>query len=99
MNNKSITRITGMSALLLSLLMPLGCAHRTEYQLNTMHSIDQKTFGQMPDGRNVTLYTLQNKNGMTIKVMDYGAILTEVIVPDRDGNPGNVVAGFDNLAA
>ena len=34
---------------------------------------------------------------MTAKVMTYGAILTELHVPDRNGKLGDVVLGFDDL--
>ena len=43
------------------------------------------------------IYTLRNSGGMTAKVTEYGAILTELWVPDRDGKAGNVVLGFDRL--
>src|SRR6202041_1225379 len=46
-----------------------------------------------------TLYTLTNVNGLVAKVMTYGATLTEMHIPSADGTPGDVVAGFDNLAA
>jgi aldose 1-epimerase len=59
--------------------------------------VKQESFGNSPDGRNVTLYILSNKHGMVAKVTDYGAILTQLLVPDRNGKPGNVVAGFENL--
>ena len=62
-----------------------------------MSNIQQEVFGKLPDGSAVKRYTLTNKNGMVAKVMDYGAILTELWVPDRNGRPGNVVTGFDNL--
>ena len=45
------------------------------------------------------LYTLSNRNGLRAKIMTYGAILTELHVPDRLGNFSDVVLGFDNLAA
>jgi aldose 1-epimerase len=54
-------------------------------------------FGKTPDGTPIDLYVLTNGN-VTAKVMTYGAILTELIVPDRHGKPGDVVLGFDNLA-
>ena len=54
-------------------------------------------FGKTPDGTPVDLYVLTNGK-MTAKVMTYGAILTELHVPDRNGKPGDVVLGFDNLA-
>jgi aldose 1-epimerase len=48
-------------------------------------------------GKEVKLFTMTNKNGMTIKVTNYGATLTYVSVPDRNGTFGNVVIGFDSL--
>jgi aldose 1-epimerase len=54
-------------------------------------------FGKTSDGTAVDLYVLTNSKGMTAKVMTYGAILTELHVPDRDGKPGDVVLGFDDL--
>lgn len=55
-------------------------------------------FGKLPDGTEVARYTLTNKNGMTVKVMTYGAIVTDIVVPDKDGKPADVALGFDDLA-
>lgn len=60
-------------------------------------SIQTSSFGQMPDGTPVKLYTLRSAKGATVKVTDYGLIITELFVPDRSGQPGNVVLGFENL--
>ncbi|MFC2081072.1 hypothetical protein ACFLR8_02560 [Bacteroidota bacterium] len=49
------------------------------------------------DGKEVKLFTLTNSKGMVIKLTNYGAILTSVVVPDREGNFDDVVLGFDNL--
>jgi aldose 1-epimerase len=51
----------------------------------------------MPDGTAVDLYTLTNANGLVMKVMTYGAVITELHVPDKAGVTGDVVLGFDNL--
>ena len=51
----------------------------------------------MPDGTAVELYTLTNANGLVCKVMTYGAVITELDVPDRGGKLGDIVLGFDNL--
>ncbi len=59
--------------------------------------IEARSFGVTADGDSVTLYTLTNTNGMTIKVMDYGGIITSLTVPDRDGSFGDVVLGFESL--
>jgi len=50
------------------------------------------------NGQSVYLYTLENKNGMVVKITNYGAIITQVIVPDRNGKMGDVVLGYDSLA-
>jgi aldose 1-epimerase len=54
-------------------------------------------FGTTSDGTAVDLYVLTNDHGVKAKVMTYGAILTELEVPDRDGKLGDVVLGFDDL--
>ncbi len=58
--------------------------------------IDKMNFGKTPDGTPVELYVLKN-GALMVKVMTYGAIVTEIIAPDRDGKEGDVVLGFDNL--
>lgn len=60
-------------------------------------SVTKSEFGKLEDGTVVDLYTLTNEGGLVAKVMTYGATLTELHVPDRDGKLGDVVLGFDNL--
>jgi len=60
-------------------------------------TVTSEPFGELPDGSTVKLYTLTNDNGLVLKVMDYGAIVTKFLVPDRDGNLGDIVLGYDNL--
>jgi aldose 1-epimerase len=60
-------------------------------------SVEKLPFGKTPDGTPVDLYVLTNGRGMTAKVMTYGAILTELDVPDKGGKPADVTLGFDNL--
>jgi aldose 1-epimerase len=45
----------------------------------------------------VVEYTLRNRRGMTAKLINYGATLTELWVPDRRGKTTDVVLGFDDL--
>ena len=52
-------------------------------------------FGATVKGDETKLYTLTNKNGMEIAVSDYGATLVQVIVPDKEGKPCDVVLGYD----
>ena len=53
-------------------------------------------FGKTPDGTPVELYVLKSGK-LTVKVMTYGAIVTEIDAPDRNGTLGDVVLGFDSL--
>jgi aldose 1-epimerase len=60
-------------------------------------STRKSSFGQLPDGTAVDLFTLTNAHGVVAKVTNYGAILTELHVPDKQGKLGDIVHGFDNL--
>jgi aldose 1-epimerase len=60
-------------------------------------SISREPWGTV-DGRPVELFTLRNRRGTTLKVTDYGAIVTELDLPDRKGAFADVVLGFDSLA-
>ncbi|PLY40193.1 galactose-1-epimerase [Janthinobacterium sp. ROICE36] len=57
----------------------------------------QTPFGILPDGQQVSVFTLTNRQGMQVKVLDFGAIISEIHVPDRDGNFADVVLGFERL--
>ena len=57
----------------------------------------QAAFGSTKEGAAVEIYTLTNRNGVIAKVMTYGATLTELLVPDKAGTPGNIVLGFDTI--
>src|SRR4051812_20815355 len=54
------------------------------------------SFGTLGD-ISVQLYTLTNKHGLVAKITNYGAILTELHVPDRTGAFSDIVLGFENL--
>jgi len=55
------------------------------------------SFGRLPDGTPIELYTLQNGDGLVAKITNYGTIITELHVPDRLGRLGDVVLGFSSL--
>ena len=61
-------------------------------------SVSQAPYGTTREGREVTQVTLDNGRGMIVKVIGYGAIVTDIIVPDREGKAENVALGFSNLA-
>lgn len=55
-------------------------------------------YGVLGDGRPVTQVTLTNDRGMSVKLIGYGAIVTDIVVPDADGRAENVALGFASLA-
>jgi aldose 1-epimerase len=60
-------------------------------------SVTPAPFGVLPDGQQVTAFTLMNRQGMQVKVLDFGAIISEIHVPDRDGRFADVVLGFERI--
>ncbi len=59
--------------------------------------IEKNLFGILPDGREVSRYLLKNKAGCRIGIIDYGAIVTDISVPDQNGIFADVVLGYDSL--
>ena len=59
--------------------------------------ITKKYYGILPGKREIQSYTLKNNRGMEVEIINYGAIITSLRVPDRHGEPGDVVLGFDHL--
>lgn len=64
----------------------------------TGFSIEKAPFGSAPDGEAVDLFTLKNPKGITVKVINYGAIIYSVEVPDRNGQTANITANCASLA-
>ena len=54
-------------------------------------------FGKTKDGTPVEVYTLKSGKGLVAKVMTRGATLTELHVPDKDGNSADVILGYDDV--
>ncbi len=52
---------------------------------------------QVDDFDSIKLYTLENASGVTVKITNYGATVTSLIVPDRAGNRADVVLGYDRV--
>lgn len=64
---------------------------------DTTMTIAKTTFGQLPDGQTADHYTLRNKNGMEVKITNYGGLITHLNTPDKSGVFGDVVLGYDTL--
>ena len=61
-------------------------------------AITTRAFGTTQDGQNVTMYTLTNHSGASVSMLDLGAIVTNILVPDKSGKLADVALGFDTLA-
>lgn len=55
-------------------------------------------FGTTKDGKQVNVYILQNKNGMEAHILNYGATIAKLYVPDRNGELADIVLGYDDMA-
>ncbi len=60
-------------------------------------SICKKFFGTLKNGTDVYSYTLRNKNGMKVKICEYGGAIMQIKVPDKNGCFEDVVGGYSSL--
>jgi len=75
-----------------------GCRNNQNKSSDQDMNIKKEIVGQV-DGKNVMEYTLVNASGMTAKIISYGAIVTYLTAPDKEGKLENVVMGFDTPSA
>lgn len=59
-------------------------------------SIMKENWGKV-NNKDVFLYSLKNKNGVVVKITNYGGIITSILVPDAKGKMGDIVLGYDSL--
>ena len=60
-------------------------------------AITKVPYGTTTDGKVADIYTLTNANGVQARISNYGGIITSLQVPDRNGQLGDVVLGYDKL--
>ena len=65
---------------------------------NKQMSVRKEAYGKLPDGTPIDQYTLSNPNGLKVKIINYGAIVTAVETPDRNGKSENITLHRDSLA-
>jgi aldose 1-epimerase len=88
-----------LTAVFIIVLFLSGCIQNKQKQENkekTPMSITKEVFGTV-DNKEVYLYTLKNGSGFTVKITNYGGIVTSILAPDKNGNFDNVVLGYENL--
>ena len=91
------------AGLFLSLCLVLaGCCNQTSErekagQDSLKTTVMKSDFGTV-DGKAVYLFTLTNAKGIIVKITNYGAIITQIWMPDRNGTTGDIVLGYDRLS-
>jgi len=59
--------------------------------------VTKTLFGKTNEGLAVDLFTLSNDNQVIVKITNYGAIITSIVTPDKNGELTNIACGFDKL--
>ncbi len=94
-----------LSILLVLLSLALGCQNNTsqgeqqsseEETTASSFTVEEMPFGEL-EGRKVSLYKLTAPNGFSVSITTYGGAVTAINTPDKDGQMGNVVLGFNDL--
>ena len=69
----------------------------TNLKKENIMKITKKLCGKTTNGDDIFAFNLENNSGMKVKVIEFGAIVSDIIVPDKNGKPADVVLGYDNL--
>lgn len=72
-------------------------AFQTSPMMAAENEVKPEVYGELPDGREVKIFTLTNRHGLIAKVMEYGAILVSLEVPDACGHSADVTLGYETL--
>jgi len=83
-------------AICFSSCKPIAEKEQTEQKVNT---VNKEIYGKTADGQEVYLYVLENKNGMIVKISNYGGTVTSVLFPDKSGKIEDIVLGYKNFEA
>lgn len=92
-----------LTAFLISIVL-FSCKSNQQNQAGTEPAVKDSTasmenaekFGTV-DGKDITRYTLKNARGTVVKLMNYGATVTNILVADKNGTLGDITLGYDNL--
>ena len=86
----------------LSLVLLIGCqsnlTNKNEQPSGNMKAkISKATWGTLPNGTTIDIYTLTNKHGLEARITNYGGIVVSLLTPDKNGKMEDVVLGFETL--
>lgn len=60
-------------------------------------SVNCESFGHLSSGEEAKIWHIENGRGASMDVTDYGCRIVRILMPDREGNMGDVVVGYGNL--
>lgn len=80
-----------------SFTLLLSCQNITSSKMKHTPRITITDYGRLPSGELVKQYTLENKEGMSVSILNYGGIITSVKVKNKEGKFENIVLGYDSL--
>jgi aldose 1-epimerase len=89
-------KATHNSIFILLFLIIFGCRKENNKQdiSGKMENVHTSDYGVTPKGDSIKKYTLTNKNGMKVEVINFGGIITSLTAPDRNGKYEDIVLGF-----
>ncbi|MEN8193266.1 MAG: aldose epimerase family protein [Bacteroidota bacterium] len=83
--------------IILIVLIILANACNSENIKELEMEIIKEPYGITTDSQPVDIYTLSNRNGMKVRITNYGGIIQSLTTPDKNGNYEDVVLGYDSL--
>ncbi len=81
-----------ISALILVFAISCTCEKKQDIQL-----MDNQNFSKTIDGKEVSLFTLKNKNGLVSQITNFGGRVVSLWVPDKNGTFADVSIGYNNI--
>jgi aldose 1-epimerase len=75
-----------------------GPLRKIRNRSNLTVSVTQQHYGKTQAGEDIFEFTLTNANGVTVKLINFGALMTSIQTPDREGKLGEITLGFDDFA-
>jgi aldose 1-epimerase len=90
-------RYRPVTACALAGALAVACLGQPASKKKGTSNVKQESYGKMPDGTPVELYTLTNSNGMQAGIITYGGAVVSLTAPDRNGKWGDIVIGMADL--
>ncbi|RZL69268.1 MAG: galactose mutarotase [Pedobacter sp.] len=97
MKNKFLSTIS--IAALCSSIAIISCNPSTGGKSADGAKADSSGYNSTIDGKTVSLYTLKNKNGVSVSITNYGGRVVSLLVPDKNNKLTDVVLGYDSIGS